>query len=152
MQATIQRYLLQKPENEDEIIQIQNQPTPSTKREKNSISLPMMWPTCLAILSVQINGEKIAPRKKQRKKEMCIFLQWSFIMRNFNYFVSFTSNCYLPFVQSAFEAFVLEVSSSFVQTLLIAIYTHNRERKPQMDSKWVSHLPFEEVTLHPGYL
>ena len=64
----LQIYLLQKDENEDEIIQIQNQPTPSTKREKNCISLPMMWPKCLAILSVQINGEKIAPPKKTKEK------------------------------------------------------------------------------------
>ena len=60
------------------------------------------------------------PKKKQRK--MCIFLQWSFIMRNFNYFVSFTSKMLLTFCSKCIWG---EVSSSFVQALLIAIYTQS---------------------------
>ena len=53
-------------------------------------------------------GKRLRPPKKQRKKEMCIFLQWSFIMRNFNYFVSFTYKMLLTFCWKCILCFCIE--------------------------------------------
>ena len=64
-----------------------------------------MWPKCLAILSVQINGEKIAPRKN--KGRCAFFCNGHLLWEISTILCRSLPKYYLPFVQSAFEAIII---------------------------------------------